>query len=237
MIYIPCLIVAILMIVFLLDPLKRYGEGRKGAQASEATTKQLVAATFHQMRRTNQLFLIPLTIFIGLEQAWVAAEYTAGYVACALGVEMIGYVMITWGVVDSISCFVFGFSMEYIGRTIIIFIGATVNILLIGFKLHWRPTPDTPVVFYALAGLWGVGDAVWVTQINGFYGLLFRRHKEAAFSNYRLFESLGFVLGFSYSSLLCIREKLYVLLLNLTLGLIGYLAVEVLFQNKVSWCG
>lgn len=35
--------------------------------------------------------------------------------------------------------------------------------------LFWRPHPDTPLIFYAISGLWGVGDAVWQTQINGKY--------------------------------------------------------------------
>ncbi|XP_022218548.1 UNC93-like protein [Drosophila obscura] len=234
MIYVPCVVIAILMVVFFLDPLTRYGEGRKGSHAKESTVMRNLLATVRQLKRTNQQMLIPLTIFIGLEQAWIAAEYTQSFVACALGVNMIGYVMITWGVMDSLFCFIFGISMQYIGRSMIIFIGASLNVVVIGFKLHYRPVPEHPVIFYALAGLWGISDAAWVTQIQAFYGLLFRRHKEAAFSNYRLFESIGFVLGFIYSSLLCVQSKLYIMLLVLTLGLIGFLAVEVLYQNKVS---
>ncbi|XP_015043155.2 UNC93-like protein [Drosophila pseudoobscura] len=234
MIYVPCLVIAVVLVVFFLDPLTRYGEGRKGSHSKNSTVLRNMLATFRQMKRTNQQMLIPLTVFIGLEQAWIAAEYTQGFVACALGVNMIGYVMITWGVMDSLACAFFGIAMKYIGRSMIIFIGASLNVIIMGFKLHYRPVPDHPVVFYALAGVWGISDAAWVTQIQAFYGLLFRRHKEAAFSNYRLFESVGFVLGFIYSSLLCIQSKLYIMLLILTLGLIGFLAVEVLYQNKVS---
>ncbi|EDW33477.1 GL15593 [Drosophila persimilis] len=233
MIYVPCLVIAVVLVVFFLDPLTRYGEGRKGSHSKNSTVLRNMLATFRQMKRTNQQMLIPLTVFIGLEQAWIAAEYTQGFVACALGVNMIGYVMITWGVMDSLACAFFGIAMKYIGRSMIIFIGASLNVIIMGFKLHYRPVPDHPVVFYALAGVWGISDAAWVTQIQAFYGLLFRRHKEAAFSNYRLFESVGFVLGFIYSSLLCIQSKLYIMLLILTLGLIGFLAVEVLYQNKV----
>lgn len=230
----PCVTVAIIVVVVLLDPLKRYGEGRKGANNHENSIKSFILATFHQMQRPNQQLLIPLTVYIGLEQAWIAAEYTQAFVACAMGVNMIGFVMISWGVFDSIFCLLFGWIMKYVGRSPIIFIGASANTLLIGFKLYWRPEPQYSIVFYALAGIWGIGDAVWVTQINGFYGLLFRRHKEAAFSNYRLFESVGFVVGFSYSSFLCAKAKLYIMLLLLTIGLVGYLTVEVIYQNRVS---
>ncbi|XP_070136286.1 UNC93-like protein isoform X2 [Drosophila bipectinata] len=234
MIYLPCVLAAIIMVVVFLDPLKRYGEGRKGANKNEISIKSYILATFHQMRQPNQQFLIPLTVYIGLEQAWIAAEYTQAFVSCALGVNMIGFVMISWGVFDSMFCLIFGWIMKYMGRSAIVFIGASVNTMLIGFKLYWRPIPQHPIVFYALAGIWGIGDAVWVTQINGFYGLLFRRHKEAAFSNYRLFESIGFVVGFTYSSFICTRAKLYIMLLLLVIGLVGYLTVEVIYQNRVS---
>lgn len=129
--------------------------------------------------------------------------------------------------------------------------------------LFWRPHPDSPYVFYAIAGLWGVGDAVWQTQINGksknhplvlvtakpqsliginfaqnyflgLYGMLFRRNKEAAFSNYRLWESAGFVIAYACSTALCARMKLYVLFGNLVLGIIGYVIVEIRHRRKVS---
>lgn len=45
--------------------------------------------------------------------------------------------------------------------------------------LFWRPHPDSPLVFFAIAGLWGVGDAVWQTQINGRLFLLQHLQKKS----------------------------------------------------------
>lgn len=64
--------------------------------------------------------------------------------------------------------------------------------------------------------------------------MLFRRNKEAAFSNYRLWESAGFVIAYAYSTTLCARMKLYVLLGNLVIGVIGYIIVEIRHRRKVS---
>jgi hypothetical protein len=33
--------------------------------------------------------------------------------------------------------------------------------------MNWKPTPDNPVVFFIIAGIWGIADAIWQTQING----------------------------------------------------------------------
>lgn len=66
----------------------------------------------------------------------------------------------------------------------------------------------------------------------GLYGTLFRRNKEAAFSNYRLWESVGFVVAYAYSTHLVARMKLYVMLAVLICGVIGYVIVELLHLRK-----
>ncbi|XP_054727296.1 UNC93-like protein isoform X1 [Anastrepha obliqua] len=233
MIYLSCIIAAVAIIAVFLDPLKRYGEKRKGSQsAQELSGMELLSATFRQMKKPNQQLLIPITIFIGMEQAFIGADFTQAYVSCALGIQKIGFVMICFGVVNAICSILFGSVMKYIGRLPIIILGAVVHFSLISIELFWRPSPENPLIFYAMSGLWGVGDAVWQTQINGLYGLLFRRNKEAAFSNYRLWESAGFVIAYAYATTLCARMKLYVLLAVLALGCVGYTVVEILYRRK-----
>ncbi|XP_036318700.1 UNC93-like protein [Rhagoletis pomonella] len=233
MIYLSCIIAAVAIIAIFLDPLKRYGEKRKGSQsAQELSGMELLSATFRQMKKPNQQLLIPITIFIGMEQAFIGADFTQAYVSCALGINQIGFVMICFGVVNAICSILFGSVMKYIGRLPIIILGAVVHFTLISIELFWRPSPENPLIFYAMSGLWGVGDAVWQTQINGLYGLLFRRNKEAAFSNYRLWESAGFVIAYAYATTLCARMKLYVLLAVLALGCVGYTIVEILYRRK-----
>lgn len=46
-------------------------------------------------------------------------------------------------------------------------LGVLVHTGLQTWMLLWRPHPDTPIKFFMAAGLWGVGDAVWQTQVNG----------------------------------------------------------------------
>ena len=52
------------------------------------------------------------------------------------------------------------------------------------------------LVVYVIAAFWGIADAIWQTQINALYGNIFVSDEEAAFSNYRLWESLGFLVAF-----------------------------------------
>lgn len=68
--------------------------------------------------------------------------------------------------------------------------------------------------------------------ISALYGVLFAKDEEAAFSNYRLWESLGFILVFAYNTYLCIRVKLYVLISFLAVGMIGYIIIEVRVKTR-----
>lgn len=60
------------------------------------------------------------------------------------------------------------------------------------------------------------------------YGVLFEKNKEAAFANYRLWEALGFVTAFGYSTFLCVSVKLYILLAALCLAMAAYGVVQYL---------
>lgn len=130
-------------------------------------------------------------------------------------------------------------------------LGIAVHASIQIFLLLWGPHPDNPLLFFMASGLWGVGDAVWQTQVNGksrqrekktdfctlkilgLYGALFRRNKEAAFSNYRLWESVGFVVAYAYSTQLCTRMKLYIQLSNLVFGFLLYCIVEIHHMRKL----
>lgn len=63
------------------------------------------------------------------------------------------------------------------------------------------------------------------------YGILFHDKKEEAFSNFRLWESLGFAISYAYSSTLCCNTKLYLLIVYLTIGLLCYVLLEI-FNRK-----
>lgn len=231
LIYLVCVFAAVVFISILVDPLSRYGEKQRKGE-SELSGIQLLSATAYHLKKPYQQLLIPITVWIGMEQAFIGADFTQAYVSCALGVSNVGYVMICFGVVNAICSLIFGTLMKYVGRFPIMALGCIAHASLVIILLYWRPHPDSPLVFFAMSGLWGVGDAVWQTQVNGLYGTLFRRNKEAAFSNYRLWESAGFVVAYAYSTHLCARMKLYVMFVVLMIGFIGYITVEVLHKRK-----
>ena len=67
-----------------------------------------------------------------------------------------------------------------------------------------------------------------IAVCTALYGTLFSSGTEAAYSNLRLWESIGSFVAFGYSFYLCAAVKLYILTSLLVVGMLGYLAVEYL---------
>lgn len=61
---------------------------------------------------------------------------------------------------------------------------------------------------------------------------MFPGKEEAAYSNFRLWESTGSVITYAYSPYLCTHIKLYLLLGLLLIGISGYTGIEMLKSKK-----
>ena len=209
------------------------------------------------MEKPFQILIIPLTFWSGVEQGFFGADFTAvsdtcmyfnnkpsnstfqGFVTCAYGVHTVGRVLILFGVCNAAASIGFGFLIKLIGkltrspRLPIFVLGACLNALVIIVMLAWTPTQSTLGVVYFLAALWGIGDAIWQTQINALYGCLFANDEEAAFSNYRLWESMGFLFAFITNATgVCVFPKIITTIVFLVLGMTGYFIVEYLERGK-----
>ncbi len=89
------------------------------------------------------------------------------FVSCSWGIENLSLVLICFGISDAIGSVGFGPIIQYTGRVPIFLTGACLNTGTIFLLMNWKPTPDNPVVFFIIAGIWGIADAIWQTQING----------------------------------------------------------------------
>ncbi|XP_027731954.1 protein unc-93 homolog A-like, partial [Vombatus ursinus] len=229
-IYTGSSVLAVLLIAVFLDQLPNESEENEKEKKVPIWTRFL--ATFQHLRDKRQCLLIPLTMYSGFEQAFISGDYTKSYVTCALGIHNVGFVMICFSGATSLCSLIFGKLSQYTGRKVLYAIGTTIQGSCMIFLLLWKPHPSQRIIFFLLAAFWGMGDAVFQTQNNALYGVLFVKNKEAAFANYRLWESLGYVFAFGYSTFLCVYVKLYIVLSVLTLSMVLYATVEVLEYTK-----
>uniref|UniRef100_A0A8C7FFJ7 Protein unc-93 homolog A n=1 Tax=Oncorhynchus kisutch TaxID=8019 RepID=A0A8C7FFJ7_ONCKI len=189
-------------------------------------------ATFTLLKDKRLIILIPLSMYSGFEQSFLSGEYTKNYVTCSLGIHYVGYAMICFGATNSLCSFMFGRLAEYTGRAPLFCLAAANNFACIMALLFWRPHPDQLPVFFVFPALWGMADAVWQAQTNSLYGVLFPRQSEAAFANCCMWESLGFVIAFAYSTFICLDTKIYILLGVLILSMVTCLWAEYQEHNN-----
>ncbi|KAL3858703.1 hypothetical protein ACJMK2_008964 [Sinanodonta woodiana] len=232
-IYIASACVAFMIIAIFLDRIVLDKDDEKEAAGTKKFSPHLLIETFkHCWRSHYQKLIIPLTIYSGIEQAYITGDFTVSYISCALGVWNVGFVMICCGVADAACSFIFGRLVQYVGHIPFFILAFIVHGGCQITMLQWQPDPDAVYIFYILAALWGLGDAVIQTQINALYGFLFTDNTEAAFANYRLWESIGFIIAFGYSSLLVTKVKLYLCLAFLCVGMFFYGVLEVAFRRS-----
>ncbi|KAL1497818.1 hypothetical protein ABEB36_008713 [Hypothenemus hampei] len=230
-IYLLCMIVASLTVAFGVDSVKRYDKNRKGS-GSGLSGFRLLAVILKQLGNPYQILILPITMFIGAEQAFLAADFTSAFVSCGWAISNIGFVMICFGVCNGIAALFIGGIIKITGRTPVVCLALSLHVALIVALLVWKPSEEGKLTFFIIAGLWGFCDAIWLVQINSLYGILFPGKEEASYSNFRLWESTGSVITYIYSPYLCTDVKLYLLLGLLIIGASGYTAVEV-----IEWKG
>ncbi|VVC97504.1 UNC93-like protein [Leptidea sinapis] len=224
-IYLACMAGAALIVAVGVDSMKRYDSGRSET-GSTLSGMQLLVVTLKLIFEPNQLMLITINIFIGMQQAFFGADFTAAFVSCAIGTGTVGFVMMTYGIADAIGCIVTGYIAKITGRIPLICFASIVHTILFTTILVWQPQPDYSYVLFIIAVVWGLCDSVWLVQINAYYGILFPGREEAAFSNFRLWESVGYIIAYVISPHMRTSVKTYILMGFMVLGLIQYFIVE-----------
>lgn len=140
--------------------------------------------------------------------------------------ENIGWIFISGGITNAAMSYLQKWIIKWTGRLPLFTAAYAINIVVILVWLFWMPSPSTPIIFYLISIMWGFSDSIFQCQINAIYGILFPSAEEAAFANYRLWESIGIALAYLASNHLCIRPKLYILITVGTVGTICYYIVE-----------
>ncbi|XP_071945362.1 protein unc-93 homolog A-like [Antedon mediterranea] len=229
-VYLVIGIIGLLLVVFFLDTLPTFQSSRMDRR--ECMQKWL--ETLGILRNPILVLLVPLMMYSGIEQAFVAGDFTKAYVTCAKGVEWVGYVMICYGGADAVSSYLLGRLEKYTGRLILFSLGGLVQMILIVTMYLWHPKADDDIwKFMLIAAGWGFGDAVWQTQICSIVGVLFPDKQESAFANFRLWQSLGFSVAFACSipNNVCIHHKLFGFGGWLVMSMVAYYTVEIIVHR------
>ncbi|XP_050080573.1 UNC93-like protein [Anopheles maculipalpis] len=225
-IFLACMVAASISVALGVDSLKRYNMVRKSPRNNVSGMNTLVI-TLRQLSHKYQLLLLPIVSFIGIEQAFITADFTKSFVACGLGISYIGYAMISFGLANTVAAACTPYVTKHLGRRLLILVTYVFHAALIVFMLLWTPT-DEYYKYSIIVACWGLADGVWLIQINSLSGILFPGNEEAAFSNFRLWEACGSVIMYSASSFFPTFHKLLFVLGMMTVGAMGYGMIELM---------
>ncbi|CAF3381768.1 unnamed protein product [Rotaria socialis] len=217
-------LLSMLLLFFTLDSIQL---------TQKQTMKQLlrksleVLLSLKEWKHVDQFFLIPLTMWTTIETAFLTAQFTRGFVTCLVGIRYVGLVMVCNGICQATSSYVFGRLVKYTGRIFVFVVAAVINYAVIILMFLWNPQQSHIALLFVIAGLWGIADAIWQTQVIATYTVLYSETDPSALAKYRLWKSVGFVMTYSYSSYITMRLSLILLFVYLSISMLGYALVEI----------
>jgi MFS family permease len=214
---------------FFLRPVKDTVSADQAASNASKTSMDIVHDMTALWKDYRLQLMIPIIMYSGLEQGFIWGDFTANYITEGLGEDYIGYVMAIYGASDALSSVILGSVSDSLGRGPVVVIGASVQLLvcaiLFAVDVSTMDRGATWVVLIACAILWGIGDAVWCTQIAAAVGDIFREDKEGGFANLKFWQSLMVSIAFGYNFLFSSDVKLSILIVFGAVGVAGFLKI------------
>ncbi|CAF1619503.1 unnamed protein product [Adineta ricciae] len=189
-----------------------------------------VLASLIRCKEISQIFLIPLTMWSLTENAFLNAQFTRAFITCVIGIRYIGLIMAAHGICYVMSSYFFGWFARYIKRIGCFIFAAILNYAMIIWMYVWEPNDKQIAVLFIMAGVWGIADAIWQSQVIAAYTVLYSDGDPTVVAKYRLWKSVGSLLTYSYASYITMRSTLLVLLIFLTVSMIGYGIIEIQLQ-------
>ncbi|XP_062596122.1 protein unc-93 homolog A-like [Saccostrea cucullata] len=204
----------------------------KSEWAEQSNTQESITACFSALWDPKLVLLVPFISIMAMEQAVLWTDFTKSYISCPYGIQMIGFVMASYGCATTVSAFVTSRVAKYTGRYILFGIAVCIDMAIFVLLFVWVPKPDQKEYVYALAVVWGLTEGIFQTQSNALIALLFPEKTEAAFANYHCTKAASFTVYFVISLYLCVKIKLIIVIGLLAVGSLLYIGVEVQVHRR-----
>jgi len=218
-IYIGSAILAVVIVILFLDNYK--------PKSKPETMKRKLMSTLLMLKDWRLWLMMPMILLNALILTFLSTDVTKSFISCLIGVEYVGYWLVVLGVTAAFGSLLAGTTAKCIDRMILITLALILMVALHGFMLFWEPTKQLYLVLFLFAVSYGIIEAIWGTLFNSLLGTLFNDKKQAAFAVNRLCGSLFGAISFLYSGYVCVRYKIYVILVVTLAGIIGYITLEV----------
>ncbi|KAF3960586.1 hypothetical protein CMV_014713 [Castanea mollissima] len=199
----------------------------------------LSAGTDGSTSGTTLLYVVFLcSMTLGLQQAFVWAEFTKDIVTPALGESGVGGAMAVYGAFDAICSLAAGrLTSGPKSITLIVSGGASIQaIVFLWLLLAYRLTSGVLGIMYPLlmAAILGIGDGVFNTQLSALLGILFKHDMEGAFAQLKVWQSASIAVVFFLSPYISLKAMLVIMLAALCISYAGFLFLTLKVEKAFS---
>ena len=234
-VYIVISILAIILSIVAVDNLPKHMTNKRKQKTLIEKLRNLLLSALQLLKSKELWLLVPITMYTGIEETNFFAEYNLSWVTCGLGIWMIGYVNVPFGLSSALMSYISGYAAKTIGRVPIMCIALILDVSIQLTLAFWKPVPaesESTWVYYIIALVWGTYHGVWLTVTTALYGIAFPFDTGAAYSNYMTFQCLGYAAAFGYSFFLCSDTKLYIMSASLFISIVCYFILELVLKQK-----
>jgi len=185
-------------------------------------------------------FLVPVIIYNGMELGFIAGDFTNSIIAKTIGIEWIGYVMAVFAATDAICSVLFGKLADKFGKWVIIVLGFVFHAIFYIFYLVFlsyyslEDLSQNSYLLFITAGIFGIGDAAWTPFTSMMMSVFFTEQTEAAFSNLKFWQSIGYIIAFVWAPHLDFFKKLIIMFAILGFSVASLATLEFGFHVHMN---
>lgn len=227
-VYLGCIALAVSIVLLFVDSLSRYQDALEQVSDVNKSAARQLSNILGMWKQPKLLLMIPLPVLNGIVHAFVTADYTASYVSCALGVQYVGYVMICYGLSQSLASLITQKIVKYFGNFAVLSYCVGFLVPVFALLLIWKPNTQELYMYFIIVSLIGFCKGIWGVQIKALFGNLFPGQEESSFSNYTIWECVGLMAAFAYSAYAITWLKIAIIYVVMVAAIAGFIAVETI---------
>lgn len=198
------------------NQVKESPSGTKEKSTGLLLVKRLLLDVIMQLITPKQGLLVPLIMYAGMHYAYSFSEVTRAYTSCVIGVSWVPFHVVVFGAGAVLISYITGKFGHIIGVGGFLTIAAILDAGSYAFNLLWTPSPATSWSLFFLYFALGVSQAIWISQTLVTQVLYFSANPEIACSLWTAVYLAGMAIQYWWSTLLCVRYKIYA-----QLGIVG----------------
>ncbi|XP_076625211.1 protein unc-93 homolog A [Colletes latitarsis] len=175
----------------------------------------------------------PLTLFIGLEQGFIYADFIEAYVVCALGgAGTVTLSFLSLASLQALAGVTLSMLLRHIKRYFVVVVGFVFHACLLLVLITWRPSGDDPALFHVISAAWGVCNSIWETLIYTLVLGLYPNSWQGPLSTSLFWRWLGLALTLGLHGLVCTQFRVLGLACVLLLSVVPYIWLEIKLAKR-----